>query len=258
MPAESEIRKYYDDHNMRVLVRDYVFGNRRFDKAVQCVIESVPRTVKSILDVGCGIGHSSWLFKEAFPEARITGVDISDRSIKLARKLFQDPNLSFETCDLSETTGIGLFDFVVMIDVYEHFYREQRPSLHLILKDAIKDDGWLVITTPTIEHQAFLRETHPERLQVVDEDVTIDDLIKLAKDVGLSLVRLEKVAVWRLYDYQHFVGRKFAGFKEVPPASVPGLIARVTWKIRTILDLDSVRSKWQRVKEILGFDPLAQ
>ena len=88
--------------------------------------------------------------------------------------------------------------------------------------------------------------------------MTIDDLLELAKDVGLSLLRLEKVAVWRFYDYQHFVARKFGGFKGVPAVSAPGFMARVTWKLRCILDLDSVRSKRRRVREILGFDPSVQ
>lgn len=258
MYKKSDIGVYYNSHNVRILFRDYIYGNKRFEKAIQCVVESVPDTAKQILDIGCGIGHSSWLFKEAFPDAKIIGVDISDISIEFARKLFNHPRISFKTADISAHPAEKPFDLVVMIDVYEHIPQQERTSLHLTLKSLIKENGWLVVTTPTIEHQAFLRKNHSDNLQIIDEDVTFDDLFKLAKDIGLTVVCLEKVAVWNSYDYQHFVGRMLKGFKGVPPAPFAGFKRRAINKLKKFIRMESVSRRHRRVKNVLGFDPLAQ
>ena len=258
MFTKSEIRAYYNDHNLRVLLRNYVLGNMRFNRAIKSVTESVPKTVKRILDVGCGIGHSTWLFKEAFPQARILGVDISDKSIEIAKKLFSDPKISFEVDDLNTLSRIEQFDLIVMIDVYEHIPRQQWPSLHQTLKNLISEDGWLVITTPTVDHQDFLKKKYPEGLQIVDENVADDDLLQLAREVGMTVVRFEKIAVWNVYDYQHFVVRKSQVFKEIPKEPPLGLILRSTQYFKRLLELGSVQQRRRRVQEVLGFDPLAQ
>lgn len=258
MPLEQSIQAYYDDHNMRVLVRDYVYGNKRFDRALQFAIDATPDNLKRILDVGCGIGYSSWLLKKAFPEAHILGIDISDASIELARKLFRDPELSFETRDFVSSPPKALFDLVVMLDMYEHIPRKQRPSLCSTLHDLIDNDGWLVITTPTVEHQTFLRERHPDRLQIVDEDVTLDDLRKLANALSMTAVRLERIAVWNVYDYQHFAACRLKEFKELPAPRPPGFVRKATTKFINIFRTNSQEIRHQKIKELLGFDPLSK
>lgn len=257
MFTKSEIQAYYNDHNLRVLLRNFILGNKRFNKAIESVTESVPNSVKRILDIGCGIGYSSWLIKEAFPEAHILGVDISDKSIEIAKKLFRDPNISFEVDDLNTLTRREPFDLIVMIDVYEHIPRQQWPSLHQTLKNLISEDGWLVITTPTVDHQDFLRKKHPEGLQIVDENVAVDDLLRLAREVGMTVVHFEKIAVWNVYDYQHFVVRKPQVFKEVPKEPPPGFILRSTQYFKKLIGLDSVRQRRRKVKKVLGLDPLS-
>lgn len=55
------------------------------------------RNVKSVLDVGCGIGNSTSVLAKKFPEAKIIGIDNSDDMIASARK--ENPNIEFRKLD---------------------------------------------------------------------------------------------------------------------------------------------------------------
>jgi len=258
VPERQDIQAYYDIHNMRVFIRDYVSGNKRFYSAVQFAIATIPKSLRRILDVGCGIGYSSWLLKEAFSEARILGIDISERSIEVAQKLFKEPRLTFETRDLISLPPRELFDLVVMLDVYEHIPHQQRPLLYSTLQGLIGDEGWIVITTPTVEHQGFLREKYPHRLQIVDEDVTCDDLLYLAQALSMKVVRFERVAVWNVYDYQHFAACRQKEFRQLPTLRPSGFMRKAARKFRNAFGTNTHQMRRRRVQEVLGFDPFSK
>ena len=44
----------------------------------------------SILDIGCGKGRFTNAIKDAYPDAKVTGIDISETAIKEAGKLYAD------------------------------------------------------------------------------------------------------------------------------------------------------------------------
>ena len=255
--SDSEsVREYYNDHIMRKLIRDYVNGNPRFDKAVACVINCGRRSFAKILDIGCGIGYSSSLLKAAFPNSTVLGLDVSDLGIQTAEKLFQVDGLRFECKDfLTEKIG-GSYDLIVMIDVYEHFPLQQRRLLNKKLDGLLAEDGWIVITTPTIAHQRFLREKHPDRLQIIDEDVSEEDLLLLSRDTQTAIVLYEKVAVWNTYDYQHYVARRYPDFGELSPPIKPGWIHKFASKVKRIFKSDPKHERCTHIRRALKIDPV--
>lgn len=256
MPESQDLKAYYNDHNIRVLIHDYVYGNRRFEMAINRIVDSVPCSIRRILDIGCGIGYSSWLMKKAFPKARILGIDISDESIAAARGLFQFNGIHFERTDLLSFRPDSIFDLIVMIDVYEHIPKNLRESIHEKLRNLIADNGWLIVTTPTVEHQAYLRELHPERLQIIDEDVSIYNLIELAEALRMEVLFLDRVAVWHRYDYQHLVACRHNTFTSVSSYSSVTFSRRVLNRLRRIFLMDLRQIRRRKVKKTLGFDPL--
>ena len=252
----NRIRKYYNDHNMRRLIRDYVNGNPRFDKAVECIVNCGRRSFARILDIGCGIGYSSYLLKAAFPSSSVLGLDISNFSIQTAGKLFRGDGLKFECKDfLIEDVG-GSYDLIVMVDVYEHFPLRHRKQLHKKIDTLLSEDGWLILTTPTVEHQRFLQNHNPDGLQVIDEEVSEDDLFLLANAVHTSVVRYEKVAVWNTYDYQHFVARRTPEFAEPPQSPQQGWIQKCTSKVMRKIKPDQKRERSRHVRRALKIDPV--
>lgn len=70
----------------------------------------------AILDLGCGAGTTSFALADAVPGAAITGVDLSDALVAVARERAAGrPGLSFEVGDASlwAPAGGGLFDAIV-------------------------------------------------------------------------------------------------------------------------------------------------
>ncbi|MBT9163373.1 MAG: Trans-aconitate 2-methyltransferase [Chloroflexi bacterium] len=82
---------------------------------------------QSILEVGCAEGVFTGMLSEAFPQAKITGVDISATAIARAREKYQDhPNVEFIEADAIQLFRGGLlpdqrFDVII-----------QSASLHYI------------------------------------------------------------------------------------------------------------------------------
>lgn len=59
--------------------------------------QHLPSSPATLLDVGCGGGHFTARLAEAFPEARVTGIDFNPAAIAFARQQHAQPNLQFET-----------------------------------------------------------------------------------------------------------------------------------------------------------------
>jgi SAM-dependent methyltransferase len=78
---------------------------------------------QTALDAGCGTGLFSFYLAERFPEAHITGYDLSPEYIiicdqnKISKKI---DNLTFKVADLTELDEVENYDFIFSIDVMEH------------------------------------------------------------------------------------------------------------------------------------------
>lgn len=95
---------------------------------------------KSILDVACGTGVMIDYYKErGFID--ITGIDISDKMIEIAKDKF--PDVDFICGDVEKTSFDRRFDYIIVYNAFPHF-----PSgVDLIenLTGLLKDGGILTI-----------------------------------------------------------------------------------------------------------------
>jgi glycosyltransferase involved in cell wall biosynthesis len=165
-----------------------------------------------VLDIGCGIGWSTSEIASNRPDARVRGVDLSPRLVATARSLFgAEPRTRFEVCDFIDEEIEGEVDAIVLLDVYEHFPASTRSVVHDRFRALLKDDGCLILTVPTPEHQQYIRSEHPAGIQPVDEDVSDADIDKLAHDIGGRVVARRKVSVWQADDYMHALVQRAAG-----------------------------------------------
>lgn len=98
----------------------------------------------SILEYGCGIGRNLKHFKKYFPASKITGCDISKKSIESASK--ENPDVNFfiiEKESLSEKNG--QFDLVFVSCVFHHIAPELRPEAITNINNLLKPGGALYI-----------------------------------------------------------------------------------------------------------------
>lgn len=203
-PTLESVQAYYDER-VDGKIRDFTHANPRIEAAIQLVAEWAPPTPKRVLEIGCGIGATSWRMARAWPEAEVIGTDVSSISIEVAKTCFQLPNLSYRAGLVKEGALVGRFDLVVLMDTYEHIALSDRATLHAALKSLLSDDARLILTVPTPSVLNLARETNPSELQPVDEDVTPSDIVVLAKETNNQLLYYREIGIWRYGDYAHVV-----------------------------------------------------
>jgi trans-aconitate methyltransferase len=203
-PARREVERYYDGRVAEKL-RDFTGRLPRIEAAVETIADWAPAAPRRVLEIGCGVGATSWRMARAWPDAEVVGVDLSAGSIAVANTCFQRPNLRYRAGQLAECDLAGAFDLIVMMDVYEHIARSERSSVHAMLRRLLSPESRLLLMVPTPAHQDFLRTNDPAGLQPVDEDIHPHDIQRLASDVGARLLAYREIGVWRYGDYFHAV-----------------------------------------------------
>jgi 2-polyprenyl-3-methyl-5-hydroxy-6-metoxy-1,4-benzoquinol methylase len=98
---------------------------------------------KLILDAGCGSGYKSLVLAEANPGAKVIGVDLSEKSVELARQRLQYhgfENAQFYAISIESLPELGLsFDYINCDDV---LYLLPDPAVGLqAMKSVLKPDG---------------------------------------------------------------------------------------------------------------------
>ncbi|MCX5680002.1 MAG: class I SAM-dependent methyltransferase [Candidatus Omnitrophica bacterium] len=106
-----------------------------------------------IIDIGCGNGLYTWLFKDILGsrDSEIFGIDISEARIHLARRMqsrFGVRNVSFLVGDAAAGIELpaGWADIVFCGEVIEHI-AEPMKCLREVYR-VLKPDGTVIITTP--------------------------------------------------------------------------------------------------------------
>lgn len=201
---ENKSLEFYNRFDDK-LIKDFVSGNKRIESAIVNLGSYIPKSSKSILDIGCGLGWSSFEFAKAFNKTEVLGIDLSPVLVEKASLLFQKTNLSFKTFDLTKEVPKNKFDAIVMIDVYEHIPKDERLKFHMSIRNILNTNGRMLLACPSKYHQNWLRRNKPEGLQPIDENVDINDVITLTKDIGGELVYFEYQTIWRSSDYFYAV-----------------------------------------------------
>ncbi len=97
-----------------------------------------------ILDAGCGPGNNAKLLLAADSGLSITGVDLSEEMIRLARK--NAPGADFFVKDLQELNIDQKYDSVIASFCIVHLSDEQTGRLIETINDLLNDDGSLYIS----------------------------------------------------------------------------------------------------------------
>jgi trans-aconitate 2-methyltransferase len=143
----------------------------------------------AVLEIGCGIGTVSNLILKFIRHGKFVGVDISKESIEMARRLNSNyTQAEFLVNDMSSFSHSLKFDFVVLPDVLEHIPVEQHHNLFNILSKVTKPGAVILVNIPEPDCLDWVRKNHPEKLQIIDQSLSMQDLLNNSYPHG-----------WRLY-----------------------------------------------------------
>jgi ubiquinone/menaquinone biosynthesis C-methylase UbiE len=152
---------------------------------------------KLILDAGCGSGYKSLVLAEANPNAMIVGVDLSEKSIELARerlKYHGFTNTEFYAMSIEELPRLGMeFDY---INCDEVLYLVPEPVKTLqALRSVLKPEGCLRANLhSTYQREPYYRSQYLFQLMGLMEagqedfayEVVVETLNSLKDNVSLK------------------------------------------------------------------------
>jgi|GEM_PF-2379170 len=102
----------------------------------------------NILDVGCGIGHSTINIATLFPKSKITGIDFDTDAINFANKYNRIKNINYICNNFLKYKTKEKYKYIFALEIFEHL----PPLLHnLFIKKCfylLEPGGKLFLTTP--------------------------------------------------------------------------------------------------------------
>ena len=147
--------KGYDEH-----MRETIEGADAFYKFTASLLPKMAEP--SVLDLGCGTGLELEEYFLITPDAKITGIDLTEDMLNVLRSKFPDKNMTL-ICGsyFFETFGEEKFDAAVSVESLHHFTKEEKIPLYLKLRNALKNGGYFVLTdyfAELDEQEAFFRQ----------------------------------------------------------------------------------------------------
>lgn len=148
---------------------------------------------KTILEVGCGPGSQSRVFREQLG-CDVVGIEIDPARAEKARTYCREVHVAnLDADDLGNFLKEEKFDVVVCADVLEHLRHPE--ALLLRLKDFLKPDGYLVTSIPNITHAAIVYEMIHGRFEYQTEGLLDSTHIKFFSCAS-AVSTIENAGYW--------------------------------------------------------------
>lgn len=158
----------------------------------------------SILDLGCGTGLELNYYFTLNPTAHVTGIDLSGGMLDALSRKFPERNLTLiQGSYFDLLLGCGCYDAAVSVESLHHFVQAKKLQLYVKLYDALKDDGYFILTdyfAPSDEDERFFRSelARLKAEQGIDDDgfyhydtpLTLEHEFETLREAGFETVEL--------------------------------------------------------------------
>ncbi len=183
-----------------------------------------------VLDVGCGSGWASRLLAGLANKGSVTGIDISDEMVRVARETSASfPNLDFETAS-AEQLPFSDNEFTHAFSMESLYYyadiARALEEIHRVLKPA---GVFVAVVDLYWENEA----THQwvDTLKVPVELLSVDDYRSLLTDAGFVSIRDERLfdptPIPENYTGSSFKSREdYEAYKRAGSLMISGEVAR--------------------------------
>lgn len=104
--------------------------------------QPLPQNCKTILDLGCGTGLELASVFERFPNAEITGIDLSESMLAALSEKYKEKDISLVCGDYFSTPfGENRYDAVISFESLHHFTPALKQMLFQKIYGALKPNG---------------------------------------------------------------------------------------------------------------------
>lgn len=176
------------------------WGGKDLDKfaeyKVQLVKDILPNDINNLLEFGCGTGRNFYFLKKYFGETvNYYGCDVSDESLKIAKRLFPFANF-FNNQSLDSIKRYGLkYDLVLITCVLHHIDPKDRQKWIDEIMNNLKVGGYIAIFEHNIKNPKTRSIVKDPRNPVDDINwmLSMRDILSLFDNVK------NKEVVWKGY-----------------------------------------------------------
>ncbi|MBI4064982.1 class I SAM-dependent methyltransferase [Candidatus Gottesmanbacteria bacterium] len=152
----------------------------------------------SFLEVGCGMGHNIYALRK-LGYKNIVGIDYSAECVDICKERGFDALLINERNESKFYKAYAhSFDLIILYDVLEHYVPTDGVILLRFIKQSLKDNGTIFISTPNASHPLssnllFADTTHKFIY-------TQGSLLQLLQNVGFTKNIFFQINSYTLYD----------------------------------------------------------
>ena len=145
----------YDEH-----MKSNIEGASSFYKFTAALLPAGENA--KVLDLGCGTGLELEEFFLVNPNAKVTGIDLTEAMLDSLKAKFPDKDITTICGSYFDVPfGDGIFDAAVSVESLHHFSKEEKIPLYTKLRKALKPEGYFVLTdyfAKTDEQEVFFRQ----------------------------------------------------------------------------------------------------
>ncbi|MCS6818559.1 MAG: methyltransferase domain-containing protein [Chitinophagales bacterium] len=218
----SDVKEFYDEFIAEQIKDAY---NRRHFLMLEHLKKLGLNAHSNVLEIGCGIGVITSLIANCATEGKIFGIDISPRNIDFARKIVKQSNVEFAQGDAVLFNYPAYpYDFITLFDVLEHIPAELHAKLFQKLSSLCNENTTIIINIPAPELLQYFIDKKDPNLQILDQPLSADFILKNAYDNGLRLTFFEEYGIWHDREYHIMY------FKKRNPIAKPEKIHYNLWQ----------------------------
>lgn len=172
----------YDDH-----MTEYVSDYQSFYQSVARPIVKTDSQLK-LLDLGCGTGlELEYIFARA-PNARVTGIDLSQEMLNLLLEKYKNKSEQLKVIRgsyLDLDLSLNEYDYILSVMSFHHFLPEVKIGLYKKIWKALKPGGKYIEGDYVVSEakEAEMLEDYREQLQ--ENKILKDELFHL--DIPFSI-----------------------------------------------------------------------
>ena len=160
----------------------------------QVLLKQLSIAPANILDLGCGVGMSTFAIQQVYPQARVTGLDLSPYFLSVARYRGREQNIEWIHA-AAESTGLpdNSFDLISACLVFHELPATAAAAIISEARRLLKSGGYLTIMDMNPHSPAFkkmpsyvltlLKSTEP----YLDRYFTLD-LEQVFTEAGFTIV----------------------------------------------------------------------
>jgi tRNA (cmo5U34)-methyltransferase len=157
---------------------------------------------RALLDLGCGTGLELDEIFKAYPNIKVTGIDMARPMLDKLKSKHQDKDITLFCADyFKHDFGVEFYDAAISVQSFHHFLDDRKEELYRKIYSSLKTDGIFIecdYTASSIEHEKLCldfynnqREKHnvPDDIFVhIDIPMNIEHRRALIKKAGFRTI----------------------------------------------------------------------